>query len=158
RRGPSDGAGPRPWSAPPRSPPPPRRAGNRATGSRRSRGKSLRLSRVDIHHLAEEVERVAAGPLEGVPADDRAEAAPVPDRAHLVEERGSILRLPAREDDDAPAVEGALHDVAHPLGERRDRDALLLVDLLGRRLLDVRRGRLHLDDVSAELRRDLGRV
>ena len=55
------------------------------------------------------------------------------------------LRLAAREDHDAAAVEGALHDVADALGERRDRDALPLVDLLRGVLLDVRGRRLHLD-------------
>src|SRR5207253_1757120 len=41
---------------------------------------------------------------------------------------------------------------------RRDGDALLIVDLLGRRLLDVRRRQLHLDDVRAQLAGDLRRV
>ena len=69
-----------------------------------------------------------------------------------------VLGLAAREDDDAPAVEGALHDVAHALGQRGDRDALLLVDLLRGFLLDVVGRRLHLDEVRAELRGDLRRV
>src|SRR5881628_2085418 len=129
-----------------------------AMASPRAPPGSLRLAGVDVHHLAQEVERLAARPLEGVVADDRPEAAAVADGAHLLEDGGGILRLAAREDDDPPPVEGALHDVAHPLGEGRDRDALLLVDLLRRRLLDVRRRRLHLDDVRAQLAGDLRRV
>src|SRR5262249_4675338 len=107
---------------------------------------------------AEEGERLIARPLERVSPDDGTEAAPVADGADLVEDRGGLLRLTAREDDDAPPVERALHDVADALGERADRDALLLVDLLRRLLLDVRRRRLHLDDVRAQLAGDLGRV
>src|SRR6184192_1449616 len=129
-----------------------------AMTSPRARPGSLRLAGVDVHHLAEEVERLAPRPLEGVAADDRPEAAAVADGAHLLEEGSGVLRLAPREDDDAPPVEGALHHVAHALGQGGDRDALLLVDLLRRRLLDVRRRRLHLDDVRAQLAGDLRRV
>src|SRR4029453_17246971 len=90
---------------------------------------SLRLAGVDVHYLAEEVQRFLLGSLEGVPAKDRAEAAAGADPAHLVHDGRGLLRLAAREDDDAAAVEGALHDVAYALGERGDRNALLLVDL-----------------------------
>src|SRR5207249_3556811 len=150
--------------APRRSPPPRIRAGTRARASRRSSpgpsacAPSLGLPRVDVHDRLEELDRLLARPLEGVAPDDRSEAAAVPDAPDLVEDRGGVLRLPAGEDHDAPAVEGALHHVPHPLGERRDRDALLVVDLLGGRLLDVRRRQLHLDDVRAELAGDLRRV
>src|SRR5262245_12663879 len=96
--------------------------------------------------------------LEGVAPDDRAEAAAVADGADLVHHRRRLLRLAAREDDDAAAGEGALHDMLHALGQRADGNLLLLVDLLGSVLLDVRRGQLHLDDVGAELRGDLRRV
>src|SRR5437870_170448 len=129
-----------------------------AMTSPRARPGSLRLAGVDVHHLAEEVERLAPWPLEGVAADDRPEAAAVADGAHLLEDGSGVLRLAPRENEDAPPVEGALHHVAHALGQGGDRDALLLVPLLGRRLLDVRRRRLHLDDVGAELAGDLGRV
>src|SRR2546428_328648 len=129
-----------------------------AMASPRSPKGSLRLAGVDVHHLTQEVERLAPRPLEGVAADDRSEAAAVADGADLVEDGGGVLRLAAREDHDAPPVEGALHHVAHALGEGRDRDTLLLVDLLRRRLLDVRRRRLHLDDVRAQLAGNLRRV
>src|SRR5439155_1689707 len=42
-----------------------------AMTSPRARPGSLRLAGVDVHHLAEEVERLAPRPLEGVAADDR---------------------------------------------------------------------------------------
>ena len=69
-----------------------------------------------------------------------------------------VAVLAAREDDDALAVEGALDAVTHAVGERLDRHVVLLEDLLRLGLLDVRRRRLDLDDVRAELRGDLRRV
>ncbi len=48
--------------------------------------------------------------------------------------------------------------MADALGRGADRDAGGFVDLLGRRLLDMGGGQLHLDDVRAELRGDLRRV
>jgi len=80
---------------------------------------------------------------------------PFRDAADLVQHAGLVLGLAAREDHDAPPVEGALHHVAHALGQRADRDLVLLVDLLRGLELDVLGGRLHLDEVRAELRRDL---
>src|SRR6185503_18025610 len=113
---------------------------------------------VDVHHLTQELDRLAARPLEGVPSDDRPEAAAVTDTADLVEDGGRLLRLAAGEDDDSAPGEGALHDVTDALGERADGDLLLLVDLLRGRLLEVRGRRLHLHDVRAELAGDLRRV
>jgi hypothetical protein len=82
-------------------------------------------------------------------------AEPPPSRMAHPSKMASFLRLAAGEDDDAAAVERAPDDVAHALGERADRDLLGLVHLLGGRDLEVRRRRLHLDDVRAELARDL---
>src|SRR5438034_6640997 len=64
-----------------------------AMTSPRARPGSLRLAGVDVHHLAEEVERLAPWPLEGVAADDRPEAAAVADGAHLLEDGSGVLRL-----------------------------------------------------------------
>src|SRR5687768_2823715 len=113
-------------------------------------GTLLHLPRVDVHHRAEERERVLLRTLERVPADDRAEPAAVADGAHLVEHGVVALGLAAREDHDAPPVEGRLHDVADAVGERVDLDLLALVHLLRGRHLEVRRRRLHLHDVGAE--------
>ncbi len=68
------------------------------------------------------------------------------------------LGLAAGEDHDAPAVEGALHHVLDALPERGGGDGVLLVDLLRLGLLQEVLGRLHLDDVGAELGGDLGGV
>ena len=77
------------------------------------------------------------GTLEGVAADDGAEAAAVADGASLIEHRFVIILLGAAgEDHDAVTIKGALDNVADALGERSDRDAHLLVDFLGFRLLD----------------------
>src|SRR5438309_7110946 len=118
----------------------------------------LLCPRVDAHDRREELERLGLLPLERVAPDDRAEAAAVADGAHLVEDRLVLVGGAAREDHDAPAVEGGLDYVAHALGQRADRHLRRLVDLLGRRLLQLRRGQLHLDDVGAELRGDVRSV
>src|SRR5213594_383344 len=112
-------------------------------------------ARVDTHHGAQELERVGLLPLKRVASDDGAEPAAVANRAHLVEHLVVLGGGAAREDHDAPAVERGLHDVAHALGQRAGRHLRGLVDLLGRGLLEVRRGQLHLDDVGAELSRDV---
>src|SRR5438105_10512819 len=104
----------------------------------------LLCPRVDAHDRREGLERLGLLPLERVAPDDRAEAAAVADGAHLVEDRLVLVGGAAREDHDAPAVEGGLDHVAHALGERADGHLRRLVDFLGRRLLQVRRGQLHL--------------
>src|SRR3990170_2049824 len=116
----------------------------------------LQFARVDLHHRGQELERPRLLALERVPPDDGAEAAAVADGPAFVEDRLVVLLGgAAREDDDAPAVEGRLDDVAHALGQRRDRHAGLFVDLLRLRLLDVLGGWLDLDDMRPELRGDL---
>src|SRR5438128_9025207 len=87
--------------------------------------------RVDPHHRRQELERLGLLPLERVASDDGAEAAAVADGAHLVEDRLVLVGGAAREDHDAPAVEGGLDHVAHALGERADGHLRRLVDFLG---------------------------
>src|SRR5262245_31477690 len=116
------------------------------------------LFRVDVHDLAQESHALGLGPLEAVAADDRAESAAVADRLDLLEDLARLLRLAAREDHDAPAVERAAHDVADAVGQRLERNLVLLEHLLRLFLGDVRRRRLDLHDVRAEEARDLRRV
>src|SRR6185312_8237038 len=103
-------------------------------------------------------ERFLPRPLEGVAAHDRAERAALRDLADFAEHLVRALGLAAREDDDALAVECTLHAMLHAVAEGLRRDAVLLEDLLRLGLLDVVLRRLDLDDVRAELRRDLRRV
>src|SRR5215470_4502684 len=110
---------------------------------------------VDAHDRREELQRFRLLPLKRVASDDRAEAAAIADGANLVEDLLVLGGGAARENDDAAAVERRLHDVPHALGERADRHLRRFVDLLRRRLLEVRRRQLHLDDVRAELRGDV---
>ena len=69
------------------------------------------------------------------------EPLPPPSRTarDLGEDAVEVLGLAAREDDDAPAVEGRLHDMADARGRGRDVDVALLVDLLRRGELEMRR-------------------
>src|SRR5262249_1927786 len=114
--------------------------------------------RVDAHDRREELQRLWLLPLERVASDDRAEAAAIADGADLVEDLLVLGGGAARENDGAAAVEGRLHDVPDALGERADRHLRRFVDLFRRRLLEVRRRQLDLDDVRAELRGDVGGV
>src|SRR5258708_16999446 len=91
----------------------------------------LVLAFVDADDLIEHLERLVARPLEGVAADNRAVAAAVADGAHLVHDAILVLRLAAREDDDAAAVEAGLHDMAIARGGAGDVDLLRLVNLPG---------------------------
>src|SRR5919108_2880169 len=105
----------------------------------------LLSARVESHHGAEELQRVGLLSLERVAPDDRPEPAAVADGADLIEDLVILRRGAAGEDDDAPAVERRLHDVAHALGQSPDRHLRGLVDFLGRRLFQLRRRQLHLD-------------
>src|SRR3954468_12081732 len=111
-----------------------------------------------VHHVAEELYRLVVRALEGVAAHDRAEGAAIAQAADLLHELVSALRLAAREDDDALSVETALHDVAHAIRHRLDGDVVLLEDLLVLGLVDELAGRLHLDDVRAQLASNVGGV
>ncbi|EAU63618.1 hypothetical protein STIAU_6444 [Stigmatella aurantiaca DW4/3-1] len=77
------------------------------------------------------------------------------DLLDVLEQLRRALGLAAREDDDALAVEGRAHHLAHAIGQRLGGDAGLLEGLLGLGLLDEVRGGLHLDDVGAELGADV---
>ena len=110
---------------------------------------------IDLDDLGQHVQRLLLRSLEGIAANDRAIAAAVADCSHFGEDAVEVLRLAAREDDDATAVEGGLHDVADARGRGRDVDILLLVDRLCRRQLEMRGRRLDLDDMRAELGGDL---
>ena len=116
------------------------------------------LAGVDIHHLAEQAEGVFLRSLEGVASHDRAKGATGVQAADLVEDSVFPLGGAAGEDHDASATETGVDDVLDALGQGADRDLLFLVDLLGRGLLEVIGRRLDLDDVGAELTRDLGGV
>jgi hypothetical protein len=84
--------------------------------------------------------------LEGVTADNGAEAATIANGASLIEHGFIVILLGAAgEDHDAVTIKGALDNVADALGEGSDRDTQLLVNFLGFRLLEVRAGQLHLD-------------
>src|SRR5437867_6888280 len=114
---------------------------------------------IDSCDRPEQLERVDFLALEGIAPDDRPEPASVADRPGFLEE-GVVVFLggTAGEDHDAARIEGRLHDVPDPFGQRLDRDLLGLVDLLRRRLLQVISRQLHLDDVGAQLGGDLRRI
>src|SRR5437016_2167088 len=114
---------------------------------------------IDSGDRPEQFERVGFLALEGVAPDDGPEPASVADGPGFLEE-GVVVFLggPAGEDHDAAPVEGGLHDVPDPLGQRLDRDLLGIVDLLRRRLFQVIGRQLHLDDVGTQLGGDLRRV
>src|SRR5262249_48282570 len=105
---PADGH-PARWRSPPRVRQPPPR-GDPGLGGL--------LPLVDAEHAPEELAGLGLGPLEGVPAHDGPEATAVPDAADLLQNRWGVLRLAAGEDDDPLAVEAALDDVPHPIGQR----------------------------------------
>src|SRR6266571_9323040 len=114
---------------------------------------------IDSGDRPEQFERVGFLALEGIAPDDGPEAASVADRPGFLEESVVVfLGGPAGEDHDAAPVEGGLHDVPDPLGQRLDRDLLGLVHLLRRRLLQVIGRQLHLDDVGPQQGRDLRRI
>src|SRR3954469_8002285 len=90
----------------------------------RGRARRALLARVDVHHVAEQLDGFLAGPLEGVAAHDGAERATVAQAADLGHDLVRALGLAAREDDDALAVEAALHHVLGPVGQRLPRDVV----------------------------------
>src|SRR5438132_4863722 len=93
---------------------------------------------IDSGDRPEHLERVGFLALECVTPDDGPEPASVTDRPGFLEESVVVfLGGPAGEDHNAAPVEGRLHDVTDPLGQRLDRDLLGLVHLLRRRLFQV---------------------
>src|SRR5881409_1307858 len=90
----------------------------RARPARRGIGPSIPSGRgtaVDLHDGVEQAQGVGLLALEGVAPDDRSEAAAVADGAHLLEDLLLGLGRAAGEDHDAPAGEGGLRDVPHPI-------------------------------------------
>src|SRR6185437_580477 len=78
------------------------------------------------------------------------------DCADLIEQLVVVeSRRAAGEDDDAAAGECTINDMANALRSGRNGNVLLLEHVTRRILLDMRRRQLHLDDVRAELSRDL---
>src|SRR5438477_335868 len=92
-------------------------------------------------------DRLLARALERVAAHDRPERPAIAQSPDLRQDLLGALRLAAGEDDDALAVEAALHHVPRPVGERLPGDVVLLEDLLRFGLVDEIGRRLHLDDV-----------
>ena len=89
--------------------------------------------------------------LERVAADDGAEPAPIADGPDLIQDRVVVLLgRSAREDHHPSPIEGALDHMPNAIRQGSDGYLGLLVDLLGLRLLDVRRGQLHLDGVRTQ--------
>src|SRR5712691_10124 len=81
-------------------------------------------ARVDVHDLVQQADGLVLWPLERVAADDRAETATLRQAPDLGQNFLSGLGLTAREDQDAPAIEGRLDHVADALGERADGDVV----------------------------------
>src|SRR5512146_510688 len=88
-------------------------------------------------------------PLERVSTDDAAESATVPDGPGFLEDVLIFAFCPSRENDDAMPVERALHHMFDPFGQCLDRNLFGFVDFLGRRLLEMGRRKLDLDEVCA---------
>ena len=119
----------------------------------------LCLALVDTNQHVQQFQGIFLAALECVAADDRAEPATVADGPDLVKECLVIILLgAARENDDAVSIKGALHDVGHPISHRISRDTVLLIYFLSCRQLQMCARELHLDDVRAQLGRDLCRI
>src|SRR6266516_4131394 len=110
-----------------------------------------RSTGVNRHDLVQQLQRLLPLSLEGISADNRPETAALTNRRDFLEYTLVGLRRTAREDHDATAVEGALHNVAHAIGEGADRDVFFLVHLAGRLLFQVVGRQLDLDNMRAEL-------
>ena len=111
-----------------------------------------------MHDSLEKLERSVARPLQAVAADDRSESAAVANRPGVGDDGLVFLHLfTAREGHDASSGEGAQDDVRHPVGQTASSDPTV-VGRTDRVELDVIGGELHLDDMGAELGRDVGRV
>src|SRR5207253_2577551 len=135
-----------------------RLCGHRRSRKRPRKPRSDLPALIDVHHLPQELDRLLARALERVAAHDRPERPAIAQSPDLRQDLLGALRLAAGEDDDALAVEAALHHVPRPVGERLPGDVVLLEDLLRFGLIDEISRRLHLDDVRAELAGDLRRV
>src|SRR5207249_9817717 len=116
------------------------------------------LPLIDVHDLPQQLDGFLSRSLERIAAHYRPECAAFAETADLGEDVLGALRLAAREDDDALAVEAALHYVPRPVRQRLPGNVVLLEHLLGLGLIDEVARRLHLHHVRPELARDLGGV
>src|SRR5262249_47182242 len=110
---------------------------------------------VNTDDLLEERDAFVVGALKCVAPDDGSECAARVQIADFLQDLVGALRRAPRENDYATAAERRLNAVADAVRERIDGDLRLLDGLLCFGLFDVSRGRLDLDDVCAELTRDL---
>ena len=113
---------------------------------------------VGLHDGVEKLKGLSFLSLKRISSDNGAKPASVADRGYFVEDRAVSLGWSAGKNHDAAAVEGALHDVTHALGQCADGNLFFLVNLARRFLFDVGARQLHFNDVRAKLRRDVGRV
>src|SRR5208283_5753530 len=121
-------------------------------------GRSAPSAFVNVDDLAEQRDRFGLRTLKAVAADDRAVTAAGLDSADGIQQRVVGFLGAARENHDAPAVEGRLDDVLDARRERLERNLVGVVRFFGLGLFDESGGRLDLDHIRTELARDLGRV
>src|SRR6266542_787296 len=114
---------------------------------------------VDFNDAVQQVQRVLERTLERISSDDGAKTAAIANLPDFLKNGGLVVvDGAAGENDDTPPVKGALHHVPHAVGQRGDWDLVFLVDLFGLCQFDRCGGRLHLDQVSAQLCCDLRRI
>src|SRR5258706_261256 len=112
-------------------------------------------SLVNFNDGIEQLQRVGFLALKRIAPDDRAETAAIADRGHFLQEILVRFGRSPRKDHDTPATESALDNVPHSLGQRANRYFLFLVNF-ARSLLFYLSGRqFNLDNVRAELRRQV---
>ncbi len=80
------------------------------------------------------------------------------DRSNFIQDLLIGIRRPAGKDYDAPTIEGALHDMAHPVRSSPNGDAFFLIDFARGILLDVGARQFDLDNMGSQLGSDLRRV
>src|SRR5258706_577244 len=110
-------------------------------------GYTLNSGGVDVHDASEQAKRVGFGALEAVAPDDASKSPAVPNGLGLFDNCLLGVEGAAAEDRDPASVEGALDDVGDALGEGADRNPLRIKHLFRLRLLDMRGGKFHLDDM-----------
>src|SRR5262249_38767239 len=96
--------------------------------------------------------------LERIASDDGAKAAAVVNGLGFLEDGVVRAGGAAGENNDAAPAKGALHHMFDTVGQRADVYFFFLVNLAGGFLLEFLGGQFDLDDVGAQLRRDVRRV